>query len=880
MSNNNNNIEQFESLPSMKENMSTSDEEKRENNNDETDNGASRNTIPTNATATTTDDSRKKLKIDTNLLLNDGSGINNANSIDIKTVKDTTKNTGGGGSATPTTGTTKASTASSSAQDIHPYARGAVIEVWHIQRIVNENKNNDDDDDDDWWSSSSSDNDDDDNKERTRKRTVRLCDVIDRAPIAVSASTSLFMNNGYTNRPSIASNLAFDSGIGSSSNINATTPRTPSQPPPLEQQQQWRYYVHYRDFNRRMDEWITMDRIASPPSIGNAKARQLKKEEDREKKRQERILKQQQYQQNQQKQSLLSSAATSLQRQQQQQQVLQQPLDGGDNKVSSLTPPGGNTRRRRSTVLTLLTEEADLREQINSNPIVVTSTTSNNSNNSTTNSTTVEGGRRRRLSRRKAQSFMDLPDDATVTASNVGGGNDSNHPSIVRSQSMDPFVVMHDASERSTEFKKSASTTTDKKDMIINGGNNTSNNKSHGANINKMLVSTQTVGEHIVGTVQAVELDEHEGLDEASLREHEEVTKIKNVGMIELGRHRMETWYFSPIPKELMQSSIYGTTTTTTNTTGNNNNNIPTNNNATNNTPGTALINNSNTGGNTNVTTTTTNYLEVLYICEFTLRLFARKVELQRYQQILPVSNRHPPGNEIYRYNNIAMFEVDGYEERIYCQNLCYIAKLFLDHKTLYFDVDPFLFYILCEVDEYGYHMVGYFSKEKYSDVGYNLACILAFPAHQRKGYGRFLISFSYELSKKEDKVGSPEKPMSDLGQQAYKPYWASTIIDFLLYTNHLSKSLSIMDISKQTSIMVDDIIFTLNQLGLLKIINDGVYFIVAEKTILLKLAKKYPIKEPKVIASEIHWTPYIMNGIDAKRDKYSIHNKRSNIDQ
>ena len=66
-------------------------------------------------------------------------------------------------------------------------------------------------------------------------------------------------------------------------------------------------------------------------------------------------------------------------------------------------------------------------------------------------------------------------------------------------------------------------------------------------------------------------------------------------------------------------------------------------------------------------------------------------------------------------------FQVDGFEERQYCQNLCYIAKLFLDHKTLYFDVDPFLFYVLCEVDERGYHPVGYYSKEKYSDVGYNL---------------------------------------------------------------------------------------------------------------------------------------------------------------
>lgn len=80
------------------------------------------------------------------------------------------------------------------------------------------------------------------------------------------------------------------------------------------------------------------------------------------------------------------------------------------------------------------------------------------------------------------------------------------------------------------------------------------------------------------------------------------------------------------------------------------------------------------------------------------------------------------------------LLQVDGKANKVYCQNLCLLSKLFLDHKTLYYDVDPFLFYVLCEVDSEGYHTVGYFSKEKNCQDNYNLACILTLPAYQRKG--------------------------------------------------------------------------------------------------------------------------------------------------
>ncbi|KAG6902009.1 hypothetical protein C0995_005657 [Termitomyces sp. Mi166 len=69
--------------------------------------------------------------------------------------------------------------------------------------------------------------------------------------------------------------------------------------------------------------------------------------------------------------------------------------------------------------------------------------------------------------------------------------------------------------------------------------------------------------------------------------------------------------------------------------------------------------------------------------------------------------------------------------------------------------------------------------KEKNSYDDYNLATIMTLPPYQRKGYGMLMIEFSYELSRRAGKIGTPERPLSDLGLRSYLAYWVSALIRF-----------------------------------------------------------------------------------------------------
>ncbi|XP_075153895.1 lysine acetyltransferase chameau [Haematobia irritans] len=245
--------------------------------------------------------------------------------------------------------------------------------------------------------------------------------------------------------------------------------------------------------------------------------------------------------------------------------------------------------------------------------------------------------------------------------------------------------------------------------------------------------------------------------------------------------------------------------------------------------------------------------LPQMYICEFCLRYQKSETGIKRHAQ--KCVWRHPPGDEIYRKGKLQVWQVDGKRHKQYCQHLCLLAKFFLDHKTLYYDVEPFLFYIMTLADNEGCHTVGYFSKEKNSF--YNVSCILTLPPYQRKGYGRLLIDFSYLLTRVEGKIGSPEKPLSDLGLISYRSYWKDVLLDYLC--NRSGNTLSIKDVSTEMAIYSYDIVSTLQALGMMKYWK-GKHIVLKKQDVLDDYEERIKRRGtfPKIDESCLRWMPFV----------------------
>lgn len=174
---------------------------------------------------------------------------------------------------------------------------------------------------------------------------------------------------------------------------------------------------------------------------------------------------------------------------------------------------------------------------------------------------------------------------------------------------------------------------------------------------------------------------------------------------------------------------------------------------------------------------------DTIYICKKTFHFFTSYKEFCKNHVYHPCQ---PPGLVIYEddEHHLQVYQINPSTSdyaRQFCQRLALFSKLFIDHKTLFFDnCDEFVFYAAYIRQEF----VGYFSKE--SDIEFNanynnLSCFMVLPFYQRRGYGSFLASLSDMIAQANSQnLSGPEFPLSSSGRSTYFHYWAWRIHESL----------------------------------------------------------------------------------------------------
>lgn len=232
-----------------------------------------------------------------------------------------------------------------------------------------------------------------------------------------------------------------------------------------------------------------------------------------------------------------------------------------------------------------------------------------------------------------------------------------------------------------------------------------------------------------------------------------------------------------------------------------------------------------------------------LYICRWCFRYSCDAAAYTKHIRVCE-HRTTPAGAKVYDDAGYSVWEIDGEEYKLLAQNLCLFAKLFLDHKSVFFDVVSFLFYLLVFTDPNdpeNYSILGFFSKEKMSWDPNNLACILVFPPYQHKQLGKLLMGVSYKLSAWERDaglIGGPEKPLSEMGRKSYVRFWEERVARYLLLgsrtpvsngsahpqgkTKGSSKAkhheyISVQEIGLATGMLTEDVLTALMSMGVVE---------------------------------------------------------------
>ncbi|KAK6363314.1 hypothetical protein TWF730_000752 [Orbilia blumenaviensis] len=179
-----------------------------------------------------------------------------------------------------------------------------------------------------------------------------------------------------------------------------------------------------------------------------------------------------------------------------------------------------------------------------------------------------------------------------------------------------------------------------------------------------------------------------------------------------------------------------------------------------------------------------------LFVCNKCFKYTCNPSELYQHERLSGDLER-PRGTLVHEFEGgrYQIYEVDGADqsERLFLQSMCLFGKFFIENKSIWYEFDNYMFYVLVERQgepqgqEHEFSVAGFFSKEKVSWDQNNLSCIILFPQYRSGGLGNALIDFSYYVSQAIGRIGGPEKPISKLGQRGYDRYWRKSIAAAIL---------------------------------------------------------------------------------------------------
>lgn len=222
-------------------------------------------------------------------------------------------------------------------------------------------------------------------------------------------------------------------------------------------------------------------------------------------------------------------------------------------------------------------------------------------------------------------------------------------------------------------------------------------------------------------------------------------------------------------------------------------------------------------------------WLDEIYVCQHCFKYSSNRRLLQEHKLHCKLNDKYPRiGRLVYKDDerSCLIVHVRGYQERLFCQNLSLFSKLFLDDKSVFYNVDSFDFFIVYGLDDQKrsyfsgkYLPMGYFSKELLSwENNNNLACICVFPPFQGRHLGWLMVEFLYALAKVTpgQLESGPEFPLSASGKSIYFNFWSRKLVPFLYTYIERRQEFTLGDLASETGFRKEDIFLTLQYMKVL----------------------------------------------------------------